>query len=276
MTAPTIRASMLPSYAACMRRTVGRIVLTPPDRPQKERIATVLGTVAHNVLRVYIENGGDIDIPAEVDSQTDIELGNMKYPLEWDNYTKTRTEMRRQIITIINQVEESGAKNMIAGGIEYCEQKFTAPLHELLDTNLSSKWQYKDSGILVTGTLDILTHRGTVVDWKTGMHLQCYPPQLALYGMLAELHGAKVHTLLHYWIKRSNFALKQFIYDYQEAKAITKTILHSIAENVMMTAADPNKILEIIPDPSCNLCSAKFCELHSTPHCSYGKQPKEE
>lgn len=255
-----IRASMLPGYSDCMRRTIGRIVRPAPPPKRAAGVATVFGSVVHATLAAYIGSTG-VDIVKEVELQLRVEKNTLPGgKIAYDPITKDDANLCHQAVQIIKRMQAEGLDDMLGNGVEFCEQEFTVPIERLVPGVAGD--------IVVGGTLDILTSKGTLIDWKTGMALAAYPVQMALYGMLAELHGATVCKLLHYWIRRKDAQLKTIWYDYEESKGMAIAILTAIARQVVAPVDNP--LLQIIPNPSSRLCSEKYCDLHGTPDCSFG------
>lgn len=266
-----IRASMLDGYDDCKRRTMGRVIKAVPNPPpQRLRVGTFFGSVVHAIVHAYIDNAGEIDLVAEADRQYGLELKELKYGILWDTM-KNEAEVKHQAVAVVKRIQKSGLQELIDGGVEYCEQQFSSTIGRLLE----DEPEFADNTIVVSGKLDLLTHKGTVVDWKTGMRLAAWPPQLALYGMLAEAEGAQVHWLCHYWIKRKTLELETFVYDYEESKAIAKSILRSMAKHYAAGETPAEVLGQVRPNPKSMLCSSDFCELHGTHLCQFGRQKKE-
>lgn len=260
MGALKIRASMLPDYSDCMRRTIGRIVRPNPSRVRRVQVATLFGTVVHTTLANYIAEGG-LDVKAEVSRQMSIETDNAKHLIEYDSITPSQQVWFAQAYCVIQRLRDSGLDRMIKNGVVFCEQEFSMPLGKLVEG--------LPMDILVGGTVDILTAKGTVVDWKTGMHLAVYPVQMALYGMMAEANGAEVKALMHYWIRRKDAQLKSCVYDYEDSKRMTIATLSSMVRNLRRGNTD-NVLQEVRPNPSSRLCSEKYCDLYGTRDCRFG------
>lgn len=283
-----IRASMLPSYADCARRTVGRIIKARDFPPHKERIATLFGTIMHAVIKARVENSEDekFNVRDEIVRQFEVSKALLKYGIAWDKYTTGINDVIVQGIRVYDKLKLSGLDGMIENGVEFCEQQFHTSLYDLIpeyatDANgdpCPIKKAFYEI-ITVSGTADLITKRGTLIDWKTGRYEKYFSPQLALYGMLAEQQGIAMRKLCHYWIKRTDGELRVFIYDYQSERQLAINILMRMAADVNRLAgiddvSEGKKIilLDVIPNPSSFLCSEDFCELHNTEFCAYGRK----
>lgn len=233
----------------------------------RPRIAPLFGTVVHAVMATYVERWGDIDIVAETDAEV---ANHIPENILWDRVTKSRVQCAHQAVQVIRRIEMHGAKKMVMNGVQLCEQKMTAKLHEILPDCADAV----GTDYLVSGTIDLLSATGVVVDWKTGAPDSDYAPQLAFYGMLAERHGCEVTALMHFNVARENATMKIRRYDYAEAKQVATNILEAIARD-LKRADDENLLLQVIPNPGSRLCTPNYCDLHGTEFCTHGKPLKE-
>lgn len=197
MTAPgtKIRASMLPAWPDCPRRSAAKAFRKMIERQGfklrelQPSIGAAVGTAVHKVaevvLRGKIETGefGKIEDGLEqafVGFREEIEPGAI-----WDDTTPNINTATKQIQVL--------AQAYIAG---------VASKVDPLAVELSLEADTGD-GVILTGHIDLVTVQGEVRDLKTGGVARPYYEQLGAYGLLVRSHNiVPVTGIAIDWVKR--------------------------------------------------------------------------
>lgn len=264
-----IRASALPNFTDCQRRGAAALRgITNPRADGYTLAATLHGSVVHDAVAKILTGGYVLDSNSALDRQiTDDYNAAIKDAgrVVFDSTTPSRADGAWQAATAALAIadkllEDFGCLDGIEASGEL-RDKFQA-VEKQITTPLIN-------GGKMTGHLDVLTTDGRLIDYKTGMRLQCYPPQLGAYAFMARRAGLVVNTLEHWHLPRSKkqgIAPTIYRYDVEESIAIAEAV-------VLAAQTTHNQPLQsILPNPQSILCSAKFCPLHSTKECIHGQQ----
>lgn len=257
-----IRASGLPQYTDCPRRSIARAY---PEmvaaagyelRKLPPSIGAVVGTATHAVLSHYLETRvvSQEVAGAVIDEET-------RTGVVWDDTTRDREaavlQANRQAVMAINKV----AKDLQPVAVE-----------KRLEADAGD-------GFLVRGHLDVLEPNG-VLDWKTGAMQRANQAQYGGYMMLAEANGYRADIAREVFIPRAPPRRPQpvpeiTVYEANECKRAAWHAIRRIKDDLIAfrESADP---WALAPNPNSMMCGANYCPAHGTAFCRAHKPIKED
>ena len=268
--ADNIRASTLPSYPDCPRRSAAKTHRRELEaagyafRDLPPSIGAAIGTAAHKVgevvLRAKIETGelGDlgqgIDL-AMAEFDTEIEAGAI-----WDDTTQNRNAAQIQIGNLARAYFHGVAKRVEPLAVEL-----------YLEANTGG-------GVLLTGNIDLVTVSGSVRDTKTGAIDRDYYAQLGGYGLLcrSQQEPYPVTGLGIDWLPRTAHTkpqkpLVQKEYPLAACQRLALDVIGTIKRDLAdyRTTGNPAAFM-------CNtgsmMCSDKYCPAWGTDFCPITKR----
>ena len=256
-----IRASGLPQYADCARRTATRLI---PDQIREwgyslnetpHHVGGLVGTATHagvaHVLERKRESG-----TAYVDSETkDRAEAAFKQEAEhgvaWDDVTPKEDVALRQVNRMVGVYTDTIAQ---AVNVLAVEQKLE------LQTR---------AGHTLQGRVDLTTE--AVRDLKTGKFQSGNVAQYGAYSLLIRGNGGQVEYVVEDYLKRVAWKEPQPApvssrYETPVAEAAAAAIVRRIEQDyaTFMEAGDP---VSFLANPNSVLCGARFCPAFGTDFC---------
>lgn len=266
---PTIiRASSAPAVLDCPRRWAGsnladEIADRTGIRPRwlPTAVGAPIGTGVHALGAEMLRRKQSTGEPGPFNEARDAAMAALDEALEaevvWDGTAANRNDAQAQVTRM---------------GMVYATQIVPHVAPKMVEERLTASYA---KGFAVSGQMDNLVlvgNRHLIRDTKTGAGKPTgMLSQGGIYSLLAQTHEWPVDGLAVDYIKRS--ALRQ-----GQADAVTYELDRDAAEEAAVTACNivvasvtefrrTGEMSAFRPNPSSNLCKAKFCALHSTPLC---------
>lgn len=263
-----IRASALPGWNDCARRTAAR--LWPREvmgagfelRTTLPSIGSAVGTTTHAIVtavatakRANPAMGFD-EMAAMLPGATHAALEAMHEEIstgiEWDDSTPN---------LMVAQVQ---VERMARAFLPTLREETPLLIEQGFEASVGSGWK-------LTGTLDCLTEWGRLIDWKTGAVSRSYHAQLGAYVMLAKAHGHEVRSAGTGYTERTRHRAPQKPmvwrpYDVagieREAWATVERVKASVG--AFLETREPEKLPA---NPMSMMCQKKFCPAWGTAFC---------
>jgi hypothetical protein len=263
-----IRASALPSWFDCPRRSAARLFpreINGADYELRHTLPSAgaaIGTAVHLAAAKMLQNKidtGDL-LPVDDAAGQAIESfdAEAREGMEWDASSPTPNAAHAQIKRMAS-VYSAHAANLNPKFIE---------LELLADTG---------DDVTLSGHIDVLEWDGTLRDTKTGGVERPYQSQLGGYSLLMRANGEPVNALKIDWLKRARVSsvqpelkIKDFniqtceVAAFRTIKAIKTQLKH------FRETGDP---WAFPANPMSMMCSAKYCPCHGTKFCDMATPP---
>ncbi len=263
MTSHAIRASMLPSYGDCGRRTAAKqypLLLQSFGyelRTLLPSVGAAIGTAVHaavgHILQRKIDTGelGHIDDGLKVASEAF--RAELKDGAEWDATTPT-IQVAEQQVARMSTIYLPIARAAQPLEVEAQLRAAMVPGFEL------------------TGHLDLYDVQHAIDDLKTGVLERPYQAQLGGYSLLKRAQEQPVSALSITWIPRTKVKKPQALpivqhFDMETAERAAFATASAIARDVTAFAqtGDPY----VFPtNPMSLMCSQRFCPVWGTKFCT--------
>ncbi len=259
-----IRASSLPSYADCARRTAAKMLQKDLEAMGIEfnynptGIGATIGTSTHeganSILGTFISEGflGNTNIAIDA-AHNKFEEIRQSEEIVYDDITPSYDRASIQLKGLISSYREH-----------------IAPKIQPLQIELRLEVDLGDSFIL-SGQYDVREIKA-IRDLKTGAVSRGNIAQYGAYAILNISHGNNIESLVEDYLPRSS-STKQpsfYYYDTQTAIISAKKILKQIKSDVAEFKATQNPF-SFQANPQSTLCSDKFCPVWGTEFCKEHK-----
>lgn len=256
-----IRASMLPSYNDCARRTAAKQYRKDVEahgfelRKLPPSIGAAVGTAVHKVVESILRGKMETGTPGTLDAGMEKGLASFREEIapgaEWDATTPNSMAAEEQI------------KRLASAYLP----RVPSVTPEAVELSL----EVDSGGWAVTGHIDLLTAEGRVEDLKTGSIRRPYQAQLGAYSLLARSNGYEVKELGTLFIPRVRPKVPQPMPEWQAyPRGVSEAAAFSTIENIKrdMTAfladGDP---YHLPANPMSLVCSPRYCPAFGTSFC---------
>ena len=262
-----IRASSLPSYADCPRRTAAKLLWEELAaqgyslRETSQGIGSALGTSTHEAanysLSHKIKNGdlGNASEAIDMAFETFHTIQNVE-GIVYDSTTPTYDRAELQLKTLVTTYREK-----VAPAIKPVEVEIR------LEANIGD-------GFVLSGKFDV-RELTTIRDLKTGAASRAHISQYGAYGMLCNVHGRPVEQIVEDYLPRKREPEPEtYPYDVAVAMNAARAILKGLKRDVAeyRETGDPTSF---IANPQSMLCSDRFCPVWGTEFCREHKNKGE-
>jgi hypothetical protein len=261
-----IRASALPAWGDCARRTASKLF---PDllrdagfelRPLFPSIGAAVGTATHaaveHVLRLLMADRlTPLDAAASAGVQVAIEklVEEIAPGAEWDDTTPNLQVAQQQIERLTR------AYLPVAAEVE------PAAVELELKADLGDGWEF-------SGHIDLMTVDGHLDDLKTGAIRRPYQAQLGGYSLLAKANGHAVQSVGITFVPRARKSKPQppaerQRYELATAERAAWSTIQAIKRDVgaFEASGDP---FAFTPNPMSLMCSRRYCPAWGTDFCT--------
>lgn len=268
-----IRTSGLPNYPACPRRWATGVIGDEIKaagfvlRDGERGIAPAIGSSVHKAaeltLREKAESGKLPPITVATDIAVQAVKEEIRQGISYDSlYTLNASDAERQV---------SGMAGAYHGHI--------APKIEplMIETRLEAEISWSSQKLILSGQMDIVAREPKKLrDLKTGLRYGNHNAQVGGYELLLRSHAIDdIYEASIDFIKRVSVKKPQ---PRPEEKPVPLTIAGQAATNILQhidqdlsvwRSGDarrgllPGDPAAFVANPSCNLCSAKYCRAHS-------------
>lgn len=269
-----LRASSLPGFNDCARRTAAR--LWPREvmgagfelRQTLPSIGSAVGTTTHAIVSAIAtakraDPAMDYDamaalLPGATATALEAMHEEVAGGIEWDDSTPNMMVAQMQV------------ERMARAFLPTIREETPLLIEQSFEASVGSGWK-------LTGTLDCLTEWGRLIDWKTGAVSRSYHAQLGAYVMLAKAHGHQVQSAGTGYTERTRQRAPQKPmawrgYDVagieREAWATVERVKASVG--AFLETREPEKLPA---NPMSMMCQKKFCPAWGTAFCSLGAVP---
>lgn len=263
----TIRASALPQYLDCARRTAvrlfGREIFAAgyDVQPSKPSIGAIIGTATHAVLQTGMMRrvAGEPELTrGEMFALAGKELNErLNAGAVWDATTTNPDVALRQTVRQAQITMEKVAPDVRPVQIEGA-----------LGADLGD-------GFVLKGTLDVLEADG-ILDWKTGTVMRANQAQYGAYSLLARSNGhGGVRRLREVYVKRAGINAAQpdpvvVEYDQADAEDLAKATMFKMKTDLQEFRRTQNPYV-FMPNPNSMMCGADYCPAWGTDFCKAHK-----
>lgn len=263
-----IRASALPGFNDCGRRTVARVFRREVERRGHElrqtrpSIGAAVGTSTHEAARVLqqarIANPSLSHdelitlVPASVLTALEGFNEEIGGGVTWDDSTPNPIVAQQQI------------ERMVRAYLPALRTMQPAAVELSLEASIGDGWH-------LTGTLDMLTVDGHLDDLKTGYESRPYHAQLGGYVLLARANDLEVNSAGISFIERTRMRatqapLERQAYDVGVAERTAWATLNRMKREVgeFLDTGSPDAITA---NPMSLMCRATYCPAFGTTFC---------
>lgn len=266
-TQTVIRASSLPQYTDCARRSAVRLFAREimgagfKLAKGKPSIGALVGTATHTVLQDSLQRKMTGAAPAKFDEMQAIATADLQAAVKdgvvWDDTTNRLDvgikQAARQAFTAYQAVGQYLKPIAI-------EQEFSANMGD---------------GFVMRGHIDVL-EADAIDDWKTGNIQRANMAQYGAYSLLARSNGGPQKMVLReIYIERKGITKPQpepLVVEYNQsdaeeyALAVAKRMKRDLLE--FRASRDP---MAFLPNPNSMMCSADYCPAWGTEFCKAHK-----
>jgi len=260
----TIRASSLPSYCDCPRRSATRLIgrqIADAGYELRETtagIGSVFGTAFHAGACAVIA-GKLAGVTVSQAQAVEMSINNMEEaadsaPMSWDNTTPSRSVAQKQLQTL-----HQSFYSRVEPGIEPAIEPETRRLAKLSDT------------VTISGQLDVETTADKIADFKTG-RLQNHFGQMGIYSLLRKTNvgkSAEALAIIHFLrlpVSKPYPGPTLVEYPVAVAERTAWAIVGYMLRDVRKFTETQNPDA-FMANPQTVLCSAKFCPAWGTEWC---------
>jgi len=264
----TVRASSLPSYADCSRRTAAKLLweelaaLGFIFRDTAQGIGAALGSSTHQAASYSLNSkisegtlGNEshaMDLAFEVFHEIQKTEG-----IVYDGTTPTYDRAELQLKTLVNCY-----RKQVAPGIEPVEVEVR------LEADIGG-------GFVLSGQFDV-REAVTLRDLKTGAASRANISQYGAYALLCIVHHRAVEQIVEDYLPRKKEPEPEtYHYDVQAAMGATRAILKRMKDDVAMFR-ESGEPTSFIANPQSMLCSDRFCPVWGTAFCREHKNKGEK
>lgn len=258
-----IRASSLPSYADCARRSAARLFRREIEdagyqlRTTANGIGAAIGTAthagAHVALHERIQRGelAPADV-AEDAAITDLR-GRFAEGVEWDAVSPKPNTAEKQVVRQLRMWRQMVAPQFVPEHVEVRLEADLAP------------------GVVASGQVDVATGGRTIRDLKTGRMQRANGAQYGMYSLLWQAHGHQIDVLIEDYVPRAPISKFQppaisTAVDIADAEAAATTLAKRMVADLTAFRAtgDP---WSFVANPASMLCGERWCPGWGTRWC---------
>lgn len=285
-----IRASSLPSYPDCSRRSAARMfkreVLAAGYhlRTLDSSIGAAVGSSVHAGAAMILSEKATTGTPAPLDAATDAAITELRRRIcdegaMYDRETPNINEGEQQAVTMTKAYYHFVAPKV-------------SPV--LVERRLEASVPFSKLGFVLSGQQDVLAREpGKVRDLKTGKMRGNYKPQLGAYALLAKSHpevldGVPIQGAVEDFVQRVSYKKPQpspesFVHDLTGAEKAAVSLLRLIEDHLtLFRHGDQSRYLmpgdtwAFPANPSSKLCGEKYCPAFGTNFCVEHMQKETE
>lgn len=288
MTPTVLRASSLPPWSDCERRSAARLFRKEIEaagyalRHTPRGIGAIIGTAVHYAIEVMLA--------------TKASTGRL--PPETEPQDAARTKLRQQVEDGGNVLYDTakGVTHRLGDAIDQSVkmtlsyQLNTAPKIEAIVTVERRLEAEVEPGITLSGQSDLVCMEpGSIRDTKTGIHIpSSFSPQLGAYSLLSRSHGLDIERASVDFIARVRRGASQpppvtKSANVRDAEVAASNIIKRIAQCIeLFRLGDkrrhilPGDSWSFLANPASNLCSPRYCSAHGTTFCREGRPERKE
>lgn len=257
----TIRASSLPGFQDCARRTAGRVfrpMLADAGftlRDTLQHIGASVGTATHAALAHTFEEKirtGELG-NANEDEQVGLDslVETMGNGVQFDATTPERNTAEKQVLKMYRIFRLKVAPAIVPQAVERAVELTT------------------QNGNTVSGHINLTA--GGIIDYKTGTVRRQNMAQMGCYSILSRANGEPGGTITEHYIQRVPVADMQ---PDPEAHPFDRELSEHVAAQTILRVEQQVATFQIGGDPQAFpanpmsvLCSAKFCGAWGTDWC---------
>ena len=263
-----LRASMLPNYGDCARRTAAsqwkkEIQAAGYDlRTNTPNVGGCVGTAVHAAAAHMLDRKmATGSLPTLNDSQ-EVAVTSFRSDssdgLEWDDKTRNPNMATQQI------------QRMVAAYRRDIAEEVTPVL---VEAELEATVQ--DEAVL-TGHIDLLTADGALRDTKCGKVPRPHYGQMGAYGMLLEADGHQCTAMIADWIPRESMKKPQpqpvsETYNMNASLWAAWSTIQQIIRDVTAWRHNKENPWAFPANPMSQMCSEKYCPAWGTGWCELGR-----
>lgn len=265
----TVRASSLSGWFDCPRRWAGRHlgpVLRDMGYDVREipsSIGAAVGSGSHAAIAHDLEHKMETGALAgwdEVEGRGEQELVDriQAEGVAWDDTTPSLSDAQFTVRRIVRRYRED------VGAV-------VKPV--AVERRINAKHR---TGIVLSGQQDVVVADPfTLRDVKTGRNRSANFAQYGAYTTLLRSHAMTVYRVIEDYIARVAVTKEQppvrhVIYELEACEQQCDRTIVSIHDT--FAQFDKRQSIDVFtPNPSSSLCSDKFCPLHSTDACPFGR-----
>jgi hypothetical protein len=280
-----VRASSLPWYADCARRSAARMWKTTilaagyQLRTCDMSIGAAVGSGVHAGAGLMLTEKATTGRLAPIDAATDAAIEEMRRRMvedgaSYDQATPGPLQAEAQLLA------------MTKAYAVYIAPK-VKPV--LVERRLEATVPHSKMGFVLSGQQDVLAREpGRIRDLKTGKARGNYKPQLGSYALLAKSHpevlgGVAVDGAVEDFVQRIGFKKMEkegqpepvsYSHDLAGAEAAAMAVLRMMDDHLdLFLNGDPARYLmpgdpwAFPANPSSKLCGPKYCEAFGTAFC---------
>jgi hypothetical protein len=268
----TIRCSSLSAWNDCPRRGAAKLYKVMVENagyrlnPQPKKIYTVFGSALHKGIETFmlkkIEKTNMVSaIASSINNAVQFlteELGKDNY--EWDNITDGMTTAEKQLEEMICSFCNTNGLDIFP--IVNPEYSMTASVGKNVD---------------LSGTVDLISIKNRIYDYKTTSSGSSYHGQFGGYSMLhrAEFHkspsGLSVLIFPRKTKKKPFSGIKEIEYDIASCEKYAYRTIIDITKS-MQKFEEVQKPEVFACNPMSRMCSKNFCPAFNTAFCDLHKE----
>ena len=260
-----IRASILPTYNDCARRSATRIIpdtiadagftLTEDSQGVGAAVGTSVHKGSHTVMNHKIDHGDPC--PEKDCIESAVEEFDTIEDIQFDATSPDKDTAQQQIIRISKSYYHLVAPRITPVRAEF-ELKASLPGESTL-----------------SGHPDVLDKEEHIRDTKTG-RLRPHQAQVGAYSLLARSNNIKVagldiDFLARVSIKKEQPEPQHIPYDVQTCEQEAHGVIRRVQEDVDRFEKTGDK-WSFAANPMSNLCSPKYCRAYGTAWCGLTRQ----
>lgn len=273
MTAPlVVRASSLPGYQDCPRRTAARVF-----RREVEAAGYALGDTPLGIGAVI---GTSVHRGASLSLEWKARTGNLPATsASTDAAIETLREQLQRGVTFDKEADGTAAaeKQVWRMTASYLAEVAPTVVPIIVETRLEVD---TGLGFILSGQSDVIAREpGRVRDLKTGKKRGNYKPQIGAYSLLARAHGMDIKETVEDFVQRVPLSRPQPFaitvpHDLAAAETAAVNVLRHMADDLRVFT-EGSRARRVLPgdpwafpaNPSSMLCGAKYCPAHGTAFC---------
>lgn len=265
-----LRASMLPGYSDCARRSAARQFkksVSNKGYSLRETVASAgaqLGTSLHSAAAALLRHRELFTVIQESDVKNTFEKSweefkaNIRNGVEWDATTRTKYDAANQLIQMIDSI------------VPFCQSANPSHIESALEAEVTP-------GVTLTGHIDLLEHTAVLSDHKTGARMPSPWAQLGAYAMLCQANGIVVERVAMLYVPRVRADYQpdpiHLDLDADEAKRAAWSSLNEITRHYAEFERTGD-IWAFPANPMSMMCTPKYCPAYNTDACRVGKSIK--
>ena len=272
----SFRASSLGSYESCPKKFAAEFIISAglagefglPRDPRPTHIGAIVGSASHagfaTIMREFKrtgEHGGK-------------SRANHAISVAGAEYAQIVKEAPGVMMDSTTPSKRDGAiaANKIVERFHADRKIFVEPV--IIESGMAATVRHDDGEFRLTGTFDAFLVDGVLEDHKTGRNRPKAHAQIGVYTSILKANDAKVTGARINYGRRVQNKLRQ---PPTETIEIITSVAEQHAKTIAMAAhRDVKNMIDrgspghIVANPSCYLCSPKFCPAYGTAFCRIG------